>query len=618
MSLWLIRVAGSPGRRLVVLVVLGSLVLGAPALASPPTQSPRVGLVAAAHPVAAQAGTEILTRGGNAIDAAVATSAALSVAEPFGSGIGGGGFYLAYRADTGQVVALDCRETAPATASSEMFLDADGDVFDRDTLITGGLSVGAPGQARCWAEAEQRGGRLGLPAVLAPAIRAAREGFAVTPYFAREIAVHRRRLELFPETARRFLPGGRPLEIGSRFVQPELADTLELLASRGVDAFYATIAPEIAAAVASPQTIRAPRIALEAGRLSADDVVSYRVQERLPLRANYRGYTVITHPAPSSGPTLLETLNILEAWDLSRLGPDSPTSVHLLSEAFRVANADRSRWVGDPDVTSVPCTGLLSAAYADLRRQLISLDDTRRTTTRAGTPGAYGEGGCGTAGGALPPRDVGATPKDDALGAESSGTSHLAVIDGDGNAVSFTGTLAIHFGSGITVPGRGFLLNDTLVDFRTDPDIGPSNNLAAPRKRPRSSIAPTLIFDDQGRFRWALGAAGAEWITPVVVEMAVGFMDWGLTPQAAVSRARFHPGDRQGTIEVEPAFFTDRRDLLDQLEAMGHAIDRASGTRAAAQAVGRDPLTGALSGGADQRRDGTVSDVGFPARSLRP
>jgi len=218
----------------------------------------------------------------------------------------------------------------------------------------------------------------------------------------------------------------------------------------------------------------------------------------------------------------------------------------------------------------------------------------------------------------LPSMDARATPTEDVSIAESSGTSHLAVIDGDGNAVSYTGTLALHFGSAITVPGRGFLLNDTLVDFRTDPAVGPSNNLAAPRKRPRSSIAPTLIFDDQGRLRWVLGAAGAEWITPLVVEMAIGFMDWGFTPQAAVSRARFHPEDGQGTIEVEPAFFTDRQDLLDRLEAMGHAISRVSGTRAAAQAVGRDPLTGALSGGADQRRDGTVSDVVLPAGALRP
>ena len=284
-----------------------------------------------------------------------------------------------------------------------------------------------------------RGGRLGLPAVLAPAIRAAREGFTVTPYFVREITAHRRRLEIFPETARRFLPGGRPLEVGSRFVQPELADTLELLAGRGIDTFYATIAPDIAAAVAAPQTVPAPRIALEAGRLSAADVTGYRVQERLPLQARYRGYTVITHPAPASGRTLLETLNLLEAWDLRRLGADSPTSVHLLSEAFRVANVDRTRWVGDPDTTPIPCTGLLSTAYADLRRQLISLDETQRTTTRAGTPGAFGEGGCGAAGGVLPPMDARAPLHDEAPGAEASGTSHLAVIDGEGNAVSYTG-----------------------------------------------------------------------------------------------------------------------------------------------------------------------------------
>src|SRR5579884_1033721 len=575
--------------------------------AAGPSRDGSGGMVAAAHPVAAEAGAAMLARGGNAIDAAVATSSAHGVVEPFGSGLGGGGFFLVYQASTRTAFALDCRETAPAAASGDMFVDPETeDTYERDTLTTGGLSVGAPGQARCWAEAQRRWGRLSFAEALAPAIRAAREGFTVTPYFRQEVVAHRRRLALFPESARVFLPGGQPPAVGSRFVQPDLAATLELLAARGADAFYAELAPEIAAAASAPATVASPDVDLVPGRLTAADVASYRLQERQPITARYRGYTVVTFPAPSSGPALLETLQILEGFDLRGLGPDAPVGVHLVGEAFRVASADRNRWLGDPDLAAVPCAGLAGADYAALRRPLVSPDDTPHALTAAGDPRPFGAAGCGTGtptGGAVGRDGAGAAADE----ADAASTTHLSAIDADGNAVAYTATLALHFGSGITVPGRGIVLNDTLSDFRTDPDLGPSNNLPAPGKRPRSSIAPTFIIGPDGQVRWALGAAGGAWITPVVAELAVALVDWDLAPQAAIDRGRFRPDNLRGRLALEPALHDGRPDLVAALEALGHPIARSSAPQAAAQIVGWDPAAGQLVGGADARRDGAVA-----------
>jgi len=557
-----------------------------------PAAAVGTGMVAAAHPVAAAAGAQILAQGGNAVDAAVATSATLGVVEPFASGIGGGGFLLAYRADTGDVLALDCREAAPAAATPDMFVDpATGKPMTRDMLITGGLSVGAPGQVRCWDEALRRLGTMSLHDVLQPAIAAARDGFDVTTYFNHEIGLNRSRLAQFPESARRFLPNGKPLAAGTHFVQPELAATLTLLADQGADAFYAAVAPDIAAAVQP------------AGRLVADDVSQYHLQPRTPLRGQYHGFGIVTHSAPTSGPTLLETLNLLQPFDLASLGADNPTSVHLLSDAQRIADADRLRWGGDPDFAAVPCDGLVSAAYADQRRQFLSPDRTRTTSIGAADPTSFGAGGCGTA---VSGADVQSTG--DADGSlESSGTTHLVTVDGNGNVVSYTASLAIHFGSGITVPGRGFLLNDTLSDFHADPTGGASNNLPGPGKRPRSAIAPTLVFDPDGHFRWAIGAGGADWITPTVAQVVVDLVDWNMTPQMAIDRGRFLPDNSRGGVTLEPALYDARPDLVAGLQSLGHVVTREVAAQAGAQVIGRDPATGALTGGADKRRDGAVA-----------
>jgi len=313
---------------------------------------------------------------------------------------------------------------------------------------------------------------------LQPAIRAARDGFEVTPYFNHEIGLTRTRLAQVPESASRFLPRGRALAIGAHFAQPELADTLDLIARRGADGLYTDLAPEIVAAVSAPPAVATPTLPLVAGRMTVDDLADYQVQERAPLRSTYRGYSVVTASAPSSGATLLDTLNLLAGFDLAGLGPDSATSIHLLNEAQRVADADRTRLLGDPGFGAIPCLGLVATAYADTRRNEIQADRTSSRTTSAGDPTPFNQGvdSCPLAESTLPlPSPAVPAP---GPGQPTTGTSHLVVVDGDGNAVTYTATLAIHFGSAITVPGRGFLLNDTLSDFRAE-----ASSARQPRRR---------------------------------------------------------------------------------------------------------------------------------------
>ena len=337
--------------------------------------------------MAAAAGAEILAAGGNAVDAAVATSATLGVVEPFASGIGGGGFLLSYRADTNQVTALDCRETAPAAVTPDALIEtATGKPYADNTLLSGGLSVGVPGQVECWSEAVRRFGRLSLMQDLQPAIRAARTGFDVTPYFNHEIGLNRTRLAEFPETAAHFLPNGRPLAVGSHFVQTDLCRHAgsHRAAGRGqgsTTTFYDGSRDRCGRHVAS----RCVEPCLPAGGGPHDHRRPGHLSDRGPraLSTTYRGYMVVTASAPSSGATLLETLNLLSGFDLAGLGADAPTSVHLLGEAQRLADADRARWLGDPDFGSVPYCGLIAPAYADLRRAQLASDQVSPGTTNA-------------------------------------------------------------------------------------------------------------------------------------------------------------------------------------------------------------------------------------------
>jgi len=555
------------------------------------------GVVAAAHPLAAEAGAATLARGGNAVDAAVATAAMLSVVEPFGSGLGGGGFLLYYDATSRTVATLDARETAPASATADMFLGPGGAPWPRPLLATGGLAVGAPGQAGCWAEALRRWGRLSLGDVLAPAIRVAHEGFAVTPYFVREVHAHRQRLAACAASGQIFLPSGRPPSAGWRLRQPELAATLALLAGEGAEAFSARLAPEVAATVAAP----AP--GWPAGRLSPDDVATHRPRPREPVRGTYRGYEIAASAAPSSGLTVVQALHLLERFDLRGLGPHSPTSLHLLGEALRVAHADRIRWLADPDHVPVPSVALASRAYA-AARNCIALAHVSAERPPVGRPAADAGAARGWEQG---------VPSDERE-VEAASTTHLSVVDGAGNAAAYTATLGTHFGAALTVPGRGFLLNNALRNFRSDPRGAVSPNLPGPGKRPRSSIAPTLVFDATGRLRWVLGAAGAAWITPLVVQLVVCLVDWDLPLQTTVDAPRVMAYDTAGTLALEPALYDGRPDRVTALHSMGHRVQRAKGPRGAAQIVAVDP-GGGMYAAADRRRDGAVAVAeGFSTR----
>jgi gamma-glutamyltranspeptidase/glutathione hydrolase len=300
---------------------------------------------------------------------------------------------------------------------------------------------------------------------------------------------------------------------------------------------------------------------------------------------------------------VVQALHLLERFDLRGLGPRAPTSVHLLGEALRVAHADRIRWLGDPDHAPVPSAGLASRAYA-AARDCIALDCTSVERTAAGLPAGCREQVAGHS-----VRWPGSAWGDE-LDADAASTTHLSVVDGAGNAVAYTATLGTHFGAALTVPGRGFLLNNALRNFRFDPRGAVSHNLAGPGKRPRSSIAPALVFDTAGRLRWVLGAAGAAWITPLVVQLIVSLVDWGLAPQAAVDAPRAMAEDTIGTLALEPALYDGQSALVAALGAMGHAVVRAGGPRGAAQVVARDPARGLAEGAADPRRDGAVAAPG--------
>ncbi len=558
------------------------------------------GVVAAAHPLAAAAGAAMLARGGHAVDAAIAASAVLGVVEPFGSGLGGGGFLLVHDVRTGETTAVDGRETAPGAASVDMFLDPAGGVpYARAVVGSSGLGIGAPGQVHCWAEAVRRWGRLDLATLLGPAIRAARDGFAVSPYFVREVAAHRHRLARDPASARRFLPGGHVPPVGWRLAQPDLAATLELLAGVGAEAWCRLLAPEIAAACAAPLLI-GPGAALRPVRLTADDVAGYRPRIREPMSGTYRGYRIMAPPAPGAGPTVLQVLQMLDRFDLAALGGHSPRSIHLLAEAFRVAEADRMRWIADPDHVRVPQGALLSPSYAAVRRRLIVAERAAPERTPPGVPLTRVSAAPGAWSPVGPVMDLDEEP-------DAAGTTHVAAIDAEGNAVAYTATLGTHFGAAITVPGRGYLLNNALRNFRFDPRGTESPNLAAPGKRPRSSMAPALVFGLEGSVRWALGAAGAAWIVPVVVQLLVSLIDWGLAPDAAVAASRAMPEQLDAALTLEPALFDARPDLVVALERLGHPVVRASGPRGAGQVAGVDARSGELVGAADRRRDGAIA-----------
>ena len=551
-----------------LLPVVLALLFGSHALAAQPAAGvvaahPPGAAIASAHALATEAGFEVLRQGGNAFDAAVAVSAALSVVEPISSGIGGGGFFLLHDARSGKRVFVDAREVAPAAATAAVFLDADGEL-DRDRAQNGPWSAGIPGLPAGLVHVSRNYGRLPLSVTLAPAIRLAREGFPVYERLERGYGARREVMERYPGTRAVFLVDGKPPKVGDILRQTDLARTLELLARDGFDGFYrGEVARKLLKGVKD-----------EGGQWTARELAGYRVVEREPLSFDYRGLRITTAPPPSSGGVAMEQIfNIIGAWDLARL--DDAQRTHLLVEAMRRAYRDRTIYLGDPDFVTIPLARLTSRDYA-----------------------------AGLRAGIHPQR---ATPSDllPALPAplEDLETTHFSIIDAEGNVASTTQTINLLYGSGLVVPGTGVLLNNEMDDFALRPAtpnafgvMGYEANAPAAGKRMLSSMTPTFVESSDKVI--AIGAPGG---SRIITQVLLGILSYaeGLDAQAVAARPRIHHQWMPDVISAEA-------DALDAttvtaLQKMGHTVNTAERPWGNLQTVMWDRKANTLSGGSDPR-----------------
>jgi gamma-glutamyltranspeptidase/glutathione hydrolase len=555
--------------RLPRLLFVALLALVAACAAPAPRQATKSSMVVAPNPAAVEAGVEILRRGGTAIDAAVAVQMALGVVEPQASGIGGGGFLLHYEASTRTITVYDGRETAPAGATPGLFLDRDDKPLPFREAVASGLSVGVPGAVRLLELAQREHGKLAWHELFDPAIALARDGFAMPPRLAAAIA------PMADESAARavyFNADGSPKKAGEKIVNPALADTMALIATQGADVLYeGPIAREMVARVRGH---RRP------GTLSLADLAEYRPIKREAVCGPYRVWTICGMGPPSSGGVaVLQVLEMLQPFELSRDAPDSTRALHLIAEASRLAFADRDRYIADPAYVSVPLAGLLSPEYIAQRRKLISVDHSMGPATAGNPPGAQ----------ALV----------DGVGKIEQGTSNISIVDRWGNAVEFTTTVESAFGAQMMV--RGFVLNNELTDFSFRPEIEgiPVANRVEPGKRPRSSMSPTFVLDRDRSLYVGVGSAGGARIIGDTLHALIGVLDWNLSMQAAIDLPRI--ANLNGPTELE-----DRPPLnaqAERLRAMGHevVVRRHDGGL-----TGFRRVDGRWEGGADRRRDGTA------------
>jgi gamma-glutamyltranspeptidase / glutathione hydrolase len=503
-------------------------------------------MVVSAHPLASEAGVEILKQGGNAIDAAVAVGFALAVVLPDAGNIGGGGF-IVYRNPAGTTRAIDYRETAPGGARHDMYVDSAGNTTDQS--VTGHLAAGVPGSVAGMYEAWQKHGSLPWPALLAPAIRLARE-HRVDAERSGDIAGDSSRLARFAASKRQFLPGGHVPAAGTLWKQPDLARTLQLISDSGPSVFYrGQIADSIVA-----------EMARGGGLITKDDLKRYRPKWRTPITLHYRGYTIYSMPpASSGGVTMGEILNVVEGYDtLPAFG--TPAYVHLLAEAMRRGFVDRNRWLGDPDFVQMPLERLLSKSYAaQLRAQI----DPRRATP---------------------------TPPEATEGAGGTHTTHYSIVDASGGAASVTTTLNGGFGSAVTVSGGGFLLNNEMDDFTTAPGkpnmyglIQGEANAIAPGKRMLSAMTPSIVLDRDGTLLMVVGTPGGPTIITTVTQVILDVLDQHMTLADAVAAPRIHHQALPDIIRYERGGLTEA--TVAALRAMGHQVEMRRGTSGIVAAI---------------------------------
>ena len=533
------------------------------------------GVVSAADPRAAEAGAEILRKGGNATDAALAVLLALTVVEPQSSGIGGGGF-LVLDDGKGHLMTLDGREKAPKAATPDWFKVGDRYLTTAEA-IPGGKSVGVPGNVSMMAEAHRLHGKLKWREIFQPAIRLARDGFVVSERLTAFLDRFATTGALSDEGRALYYPGGKPVAAGTVLKNPRLAAILERLSREGTKAFYS--GQNAAAIVKAVNT--APR---NRSAMTLEDIASYKVKARPPVCTNYRQYRLCGMGPPSSGATtVFGALGVLEKFDLPGLGKDSPTAWHLIVEAQRLAYADRERYLADPDFVDVPVAGLLAPDYLAARAQLVSTERTMPTVA----PGN--------------PAGVKVTLADGPKQVEN-GTSHFAVIDRNGMAATLTSTIESAFGSGLMV--NGYFLNNELTDLSIVPEVNgkPVANRVEGGKRPRSSMAPTLVYGPDGKVKLAVGAAGGVTIPAQVLKAIIAVLDWNLpVDQALALPVIFAPGGN--TVFVEGG--TEHEKLIPVLNGLGHPDVRVRERSFKANAV--EVRGGKLVGAADPRSEGEAA-----------
>jgi gamma-glutamyltranspeptidase/glutathione hydrolase len=554
---------------LAFLVVVTSFPLTPHAASRQPVRA-RHGMVASTSEIASRVGADIMQRGGNAIDAAVAVGLAMAVVWPFAGNLGGGGFMLIRRAD-GTAEVIDYRERAPLAASRDMYLDKSGQII-KDASIVGYRSVGVPGSVAGMALAEERHGKLKWADVIEPAVKLASEGFVVNKTTADGLQRSAGLLSKFPDSRAIFLRNGNYFQEDERLVQPELAATLKRLKDNGPREFY------------EGETARliADDMKAGGGLITLDDLKGYKPTVRKPLVGTYRGYEVVTMPPPSSGGALLiQMLNMLEHYDVGALGHDSSGELHLLIEVMRRAYADRAAYMGDTDFVKVPISGLTSKKYAAERIKTIDPEKaTPSSQIQAGTPTAY----------------------------ESPETTHYTVVDSEGNVVSNTYTLNNGFGSGVTAKGTGVLLNDEMDDFTSKP--GAPNlfgltqgeaNAIAPGKRPLSSMTPTIVLKD-GKLYFAVGSPGGSTIINTVLQIIVNIIDYKMSLQQAIDSPRFHHQWMPDKIIWEPGGLN--QDTRIAMEKRGYIFTDKPGYLGDAEGIMIEDKTGIRLGSSDGRSGG--------------